>query len=64
MTVTERKDTVLYRLKTRPQRICEVKSLMANGLDGWTRQQLPASSGMMTAQSSAGSNVAADTPND
>ena len=33
MTVTERKDTVLYRLKTRPGRIIEVMALMANGLD-------------------------------
>ena len=33
MTVTERKDTMLYRLKTRPQRIFEVMTLLANGLD-------------------------------
>lgn len=32
-TVTECKDTVLYRPKTRPQRIFEVMTLLANGLD-------------------------------
>ncbi len=31
--VTERKGTMLYRLKTRPGRIVEVMMLMANGLD-------------------------------
>jgi hypothetical protein len=33
VTVTERKYTVLFRLKTRPQRIVDVMALLANGLD-------------------------------